>query len=138
MVITDELDPDLDLSTLELVSLGFNDAELEVPPGLDHFESEAEVGSDPNPVQVSVALDPATRVLTWRMRSVDPITGELPDDPFAGFLPPNDDQKRGEGYVRFTVRAHAGLPQGTEIHNQAKIVFDLNEPIWTNVVTKFY
>ncbi|MBM4050532.1 MAG: hypothetical protein FJ279_36010, partial [Planctomycetes bacterium] len=53
-------------------------------------------------------------------------------DPIAGFLPPNDDTHRGEGFVSFVVRPKGALPTGTEIRNQARIVFDLNAPIDTN------
>jgi len=67
------------------------------------------------------------------MRSVDPLTGDLPQDPFAGFLPPNDSGHQGEGFISFRLRPVAGLAQGMEIHNQATIVFDVNPPIATNV-----
>jgi hypothetical protein len=135
VVVTDALDPDLDLSTLELTAIGFNDVVLQVPPGLDHFAAEVQVSSDPNPVRVRAALDVATGVISWTMTSVDPTTGGLPEDPWAGFLPPNDATGRGEGFVSFVVRPQSGLPDGTVVANQASIVFDVNDPIWTNVVT---
>jgi hypothetical protein len=58
-----------------------------------------------------------------------------PDDPLAGFLPPNDDSGRGEGHVSFSIRPRADLLDGTVISNQANIVFDHNAPIATNIVT---
>jgi hypothetical protein len=86
-------------------------------------------------VDVAVTFDADSGLITWDMRSIDPDTGHLPEDPFAGFLPPNDDEHRGEGYVNFTVRPSAGLADGTVITNQATIVFDVNEPIVTNVAS---
>ncbi len=41
----------------------------------------------------------------------------------------------GEGYAIFSIRPKAGLGNGVAIHNQAGIVFDVNPPIATNVVT---
>ena len=78
------------------------------------------------------AVDDAKR----RVREVT--TGDLPQDPLDGFLPPNQTSPEGEGSVAFNVRARAGLPSGTVIRNQARIVFDLNEPIdtppWINTL----
>ncbi len=133
--ITDVLDADLDWSSLELVSVAFNQVYLTAPPGMDHYEGWATVTTDPNPVHVQASLDPDTGVLTWIMESVDPITGELPEDPIAGFLPPNDTENRGQGYVSFRVRPSPALTDGVPLYNQATIVFDVNEPIETNVVT---
>lgn len=53
-------------------------------------------------------------------------------DPFAGFLPPNDDSHRGEGFLTYTIYPRADLVTGDRIENQAEIVFDLNAPIVTN------
>jgi uncharacterized repeat protein (TIGR01451 family) len=46
-------------------------------------------------------------------------------------LPPNQTSPEGEGAVTFRVRPRARLPDGTEIHNEASIVFDFNPPILT-------
>lgn len=54
-------------------------------------------------VSVNVAFDRATGQVTWTLRSFDPRTGLLPEDPFAGFLPPNDATGRGDGLANFTV-----------------------------------
>lgn len=70
----------------------------------------------------------------WAFDTLDPDTGELPLDPLAGFLPPNDDSGRGEGYVSFSIYPRADATHGTIITNSATIVFDTNEPIVTNEV----
>ena len=48
-------------------------------------------------------------------------------------LPPNVEAPEGEGYVTFTVNLLPGLASGTQLQNQATIIFDYNEPIETNV-----
>ncbi len=133
VIITDPLDPNLDWSTFQPLQFAFNDAVLDVPAGVQQYTGLAWVSSDWNPVLASVVLDPGTGVVTWRMQSVDPLTGWLPEDPFAGFLPPNDAQHQGEGFVSFTIRPRAALPPGATITNQASIVFDVNAPIVTPV-----
>jgi hypothetical protein len=86
-------------------------------------------------VQVNATLNPGTGVITWLLQSVDPVTGQLVTDPLAGFLPPDNAQQAGEGYVTYTVRSRGSLGTGTRILNQANIVFDVNAPILTPIVT---
>lgn len=139
VLVMDDLDPRYDWSTFELKSIAFNDAKLTVPPGLQRFTGSATVGSDPYPVDIDVRLDPVTGRITWWMRSLDPATGDLPEDPFAGFLPPNDASHRGEGSLTYTIRPLPGLADGTALTNKATIFFDptygANPPIATPMVT---
>lgn len=139
VLVTDDLDPNYDWSTFELRRIAFNDAEIVVPPGHQQFHATATVRTDPNPVSVDVSFNPATGRITWLMRSLDPATGELPEDPFAGFLPPNDASHRGEGLLSYTVRPKLDLADGTRLKNRATITFDptygANPPIPTPTVT---
>ncbi len=134
VVVTHQLPDELDWSTFEIVSLGFNQQTVYVPAGRQSYSGVASVSTDPNPVRISAALDPATGIVTWTLRSEDPTTRTLPEDPWAGFLPPNSASHQGEGYVSFTIRPQAGLATGTAIVNQAEIVFDVNPVIPTNQV----
>ncbi|MBN1676395.1 MAG: carboxypeptidase regulatory-like domain-containing protein, partial [Kiritimatiellae bacterium] len=135
VVVTDQLPPELDWSTVELGDVGFNNTDVSVGAGLSRFETSASVATDPNPVQATGALDPDTGLLTWIIRSVDPVTGDLPEDPLAGFLPPNTNPPCGEGYVTFSARMATNVTAGTLVTNWARIVFDYNPPIDTPVVT---
>ena len=76
-----------------------------------------------------VGVITSTRV----MQSVDPVTNGWPQDPLAGFLPPNDASSRREGYVSFLVKPKPELSSGASASfmNQATIVFDFNTPIDT-------
>lgn len=139
VLVTDDLDPRLDWSTFELASIAFNDATITVPPGLQRYSTTTTVGTDPYEVAVDASLNPVTGRITWLMRSRDPATGDLPEDPYAGFLPPNDATRRGEGSLTYTVRSRADLADGTQLTNRATIVFDptygANPPILTPWVT---
>jgi RHS repeat-associated protein len=135
VVVTDQLDTNLDWSTMELLAVGFNNKTVDIPTGLQSYTTTASVTTDPNPVKVTANLDPATGIITWKMTTFDTATGDLPDDPYAGFLPPNDATHRGEGFVTFRIKAKTGLATSTAITNKAQIFFDVNPMIETNVVT---
>jgi uncharacterized repeat protein (TIGR01451 family) len=133
--ITDQLDANLDWSTLQLGTVGFNHAVVPLSPGLQFFTANVSVATDPNAVQVTASLNPTNGVLSWYMQSINRVTGLLVEDPLAGFLPPNDSTGSGLGYVTYSVQPKSGLASGTIITNQAAIVFDVNAPILTDIAT---
>lgn len=137
VVVTQQLDADLDWSTFEFGAITFGSTEISVPSGLQSFStsvSTKNVDQTPLRVDISATLDRDTGIVTWIFRSLDPLTGDVPENVFAGFLPVNDETHRGEGYVTYNVRARGDRNTGTRITSQASIVFDTNEAIWTNVV----
>lgn len=84
-------------------------------------------------IRVSFDFSEETGQMKWYLRSyVDSTFDHFPNSAYDGFLYPNDDTGRGEGYVTFTVRTKDGLETGTRIETNATIVFDTNEPITTN------
>jgi hypothetical protein len=141
VVITDQLDvQSMNLDTFRLGPISFGpDITLVPPPGTQQYSG----GIDLRPAQnlivtVTASLDKATGLLRWRFMSIDPDTGQLTDDPDAGFLSPNTQPPAGEGSVAFSVERKAALASGTSICNQATIVFDLNAaivtPQWCNAI----
>lgn len=141
VIITETLDADLDLSTFELGSIGFGSTTIDVPTGLTSFGSRvllpaaAEIGGAALYVDVTADLNFLTRVVTWTFSTIDPLTGDIPSNPLAGFLPPNVVDPQGEGFVHYSVRPSAGLSTGIVIYSQATIVFDVNDPIDTPHLT---
>jgi len=136
--VTDALDSNLDLSTFRLTEIVWGEHFVEIPADADVLYSRETV-PDHRPevgkswwVDVTVERDGST--VLWTFRTLDPDTGELPEDALAGFLPPNDDNGIGEGHVSFSLWAKPDLPRGTIIRNEAAIVFDVNDPIVTNEV----
>ena len=102
-----------------------------MPPGLQNYSTQVYVATDPNPVDVTVAFNPDTGVVTWTMTSIDPVTGQEVTDPLAGFLPPDNADFAGSGLVSYTVDPKAGLPSDTQITGQSSIVFDVNAAMET-------
>ena len=140
VVITDQLDVGkMDLDTFSLGPISFGDITMTPASGVQQFT----VGVDLRPEQnlivtIHSTLEKSTGLLTWRFTSIDPDTGQLTEDPNAGFLPPNVNPPKGEGSVVFTVLPQPGMATGTTICNKASIVFDVNAPIetpqWCNTI----
>ncbi len=139
--VTDLLDADLDLGSLRITEVAYGDRVLAVTNGiggatltdviLDYREDDDRTWI----VETRITLDYATGLLTTLFTTLDPLTGELPEDPFAGFLPPNDETGRGEGRITFEIDPLPALADGTLIANQAEIVFDTEDAISTNTWT---
>jgi uncharacterized repeat protein (TIGR01451 family) len=133
VTITDALPASLELSTFRLGGIGWGDIYASVPEGRDAYQWRVDLRSTLGFfVDVEASLDANTRQAKWTFRSINPQTGDLISDPLAGFLPPNDASGRGEGFVTFFIRPVEGAGDGTQISNQARIVFDLNAPIDTS------
>jgi RHS repeat-associated protein len=141
VVVTDYLDPDLDWTTFHPTEIAWDDQIIAVPQNAGGYSTRVTV-EDYRPgvkkswwVDISVEVNAVSGCARWTFRILDPETGELPEDPLAGFLPPNDETGRGEGHIGFTILPRASAPFGTILTNQASIVFDVNQPVVTNKVT---
>ncbi|MFO0847615.1 MAG: Ig-like domain-containing protein [Gemmataceae bacterium] len=136
IVVTDVLDPNLDLDTFELTEITFANQTVTVPAGLTSYETRSSMtaGGAGILADVRATLDRATRTVTLTLQAVDPATGWFPEDPLVGLLYPNDAAGRGVGSVSYTVRPKAGLQTGTVVANRASITFDYNDPIDTPLV----
>ncbi len=135
--ITDKLDADLDWTTLELGQFGFGSHQIDLPAGRQDFETAVETTNQDGSllwVRFKGSIDAETGVVTWSFSSIDPATGQSPSDPLAGFLPVDDSNHVGEGYVTFRIRPRGDLPHATRIENAATIVFDENPALNTNTV----
>jgi RHS repeat-associated protein len=155
VIVADILNPNLDLSTLELTEIAFANQALAIPAGLNHYETrlafvvtnqtliplgDASASALALPptntilVEVDAHFDVATRRLTLSLTSIDPFTGWYPENPLLGLLYPNNTNHIGEGGLSYLVRAKSNLVSGTIITNRANIVFDYNDPILTPLV----
>jgi hypothetical protein len=138
VVVTDQLDAAVyDLATLTLGNVSWGPYRIDVPQGLSSYATIYNIDATVS-VRVAGSLNPTTGVLKWTFTTLDPATHLPPSDPTLGFLPPNVNGTQGQGYVNFTIRPKAGLPEGTKWQNFASIVFDANAPIvtptWTNTL----
>jgi RHS repeat-associated protein len=138
VLVTQKLNPNLDWTTFQFTSFNFGSSLNDVPAGLKHYQTTVSFHNpDGSPLNVRVTLDfnQQTGLLTATLDSIDPATGALPLDALAGFLPPNDSTKRGEGFVSYSVQPKAGIPDGTQIVQAGTVYFDgvsLDTPAYVN------
>ncbi|MEW6754631.1 MAG: T9SS type A sorting domain-containing protein [Candidatus Latescibacterota bacterium] len=135
VVITHPLDGDLDPRTFRLDRFGFGGLTFEVPENTAAYAARLDLRESLGlQVDVAAGIDLRTGQASWSFRSIDPATGRPPVDPLAGFLPVNDSEGSGEGFVSFRVRPAEGARTDARIEAQAQIVFDGNPPLETPAV----
>ena len=131
--IIDQLDDNLDLRKFRVGEIAFGDTVITVPESQSFYHTA--VGLDSG---LALEIDAGVNVINgeahWYFKTIDPATGEIPLDPLAGFLPPNDETGRGKGYIKFTIKSNPWIESHSTISNSATIIFDDNEPIETNTV----
>jgi len=125
-----------DLSSFSFGDFGFGDTVIFVDQGLKAFSRDIDLRPEKNIILRVIGLfDANTATIRWEFVSLDPVTMALTEDAFGGFLPPNLNSPEGEGFVSFFIKIKPDLPHLDVISNMATIVFDLNEPIVTNLWT---
>lgn len=135
VTVTQQLDSDLDWTTFQLGDFGFGSFYIDVPDGFQNYSTRVDARDSIGYfVDYEASLNSTTGEVTYTLTTIDPVTGELPTDVFAGFLPPNDPETHsGEGFVNYKIQAKPNLPTGTQLTTEASIIFDTNDPINTPV-----
>ena len=143
VIVTQPLGAHVSLNTLTVSGInlpnGTSYVQVPVPPGAfnpgvgaDEFTTVADLRPTQSLlVNVDAKLDPGTQTLTWTLTSIDPGTGQPPVNPLVGLLPPG-----AGGSVFFSVTPAPGLATGTQVSDQAAVIFDGNAPLSTAVWTK--
>jgi hypothetical protein len=135
VVVTDQLSPNLDWSTLEFTEFGFGDNLISVPAGRQYYFATVPMTFNGQffDVDVELSFNSSTGQVRAVFQSLDPATS-LPPDVLTGFLPPEDGTGIGKGYIGYTVEPKDDLATGTEIRNVALISFDAQTIIATNQI----
>ncbi|MBL9000655.1 MAG: hypothetical protein JNK25_05910 [Phycisphaerae bacterium] len=138
VTITDDLSPDLIPGSFRLGRIQIFDRTIEIPPNRISYSTTVDLRATRGVLlEIVAGVDASTSPprAFWTLQSIDPATGLPPVTGDLGFLPPNDETGRGEGYVEFTIRPRTSVATGTLITNDATIIFDNNEQIRTNIVS---
>jgi hypothetical protein len=141
--INHPLDSNININSLRLSDFGFGHFVFKVPKNSAFYQQTLDVTDSLGVlVNVTAGIDVTKREAFWIFESLDPETGLPPENALRGFLPVNDTTinrfndtipKAGEGFVSFSVQAQRNITQVDSIRAQAFIVFDVNEPIETNI-----
>jgi RHS repeat-associated protein len=132
--VTQTLNANLDLDTFQLTKFNFGSYSVDIPAGRDNYKARVDARATTGLfADITASLDRNTRVLTIVYESIDPTTLDRTADPLAGFLPPDNANHDGQGYVSYTVRAKAGLATGVDITaTPATVTFDNLPSLDTN------
>jgi hypothetical protein len=135
VVITQQFDADLDFRTFRVDDFGWGDVRVEPTGNQSFYQGRVDFDDSRGfDVDITVTLDVLTGKAIWILQSVDPSTGEAPTDALSGFLPPNDANGIGEGFVSYAIRPKRTALTGAVVDAEARIVFDDNEPIDTPAI----
>ncbi|HRS57587.1 MAG TPA: PKD domain-containing protein [Bacteroidia bacterium] len=134
VIVTLPFDPKMDMYTFRLKDFGFGDFTFQAPANKTSYATRIDV-KDSLGVYVDfiAGIDPTKGEAFWIFESIGPDNGLPPSDPSKGFLPVNDSiTHRGEGFVSFYIFPKTTVKTSDTVKAQAKIVFDIHSPIYTN------
>jgi hypothetical protein len=135
VVITQQLDANLNWQSFRLGSFGFGGATYTVPANTAFYQTRVDLTQTNGYfVDVSGTIDVRSGVATWTFTTIDPTSGQIPLDPTIGFLPPDASRGIGEGFVSYTIQAKPDDPTGTVINAQARVVFSTQPPLDTGKI----
>ena len=134
VLVTVPIDDDIDPFSFRLGSIGFGSKIIEIPTNATFYQQRVDYSEDLGfMLDVTAGLDVPNNRFFWLLETIDPLTGQPPSDPTAGFLPVNDTLTgSGEGFIFFSCTKKTSTLTGETIDHQAAIVFDINDPLLTN------
>ncbi len=135
VIITQQIDPNLDWGSFRLGTFGFGGMTFQVPTNSAYYQTTIDLTQQFGyKVEVTATIDERTGIATWIFTTIDPATGAIPLDPTIGFLPPDTANGVGEGFVSYTIMAGSADPTGTVINAQATVTFDTEPPLDTPLI----
>jgi len=123
VTVTDLLDPNLDVNSLQFTQVGFGDTIITIPPDAGrYFQTSVPATGNGATFNVAITLriDPDTRLITARFQSLDPATELPPEGPYRLSAARGRHRPR-QGFFSYLVAQKPGLPTGAEIRNVASI-----------------
>ncbi|MFC5556094.1 CARDB domain-containing protein, partial [Methylobacterium iners] len=135
VTVTQQLDRNLDARTFRLGDFGWGDITIDVPDNVAFYSERLDLTATKGYLlDVVAGVDLERGEAFWSLTTIDPNTGEIPNDPRVGFLPPNVEKGTGEGFVNYSVQPDAEAQTGDVIDARATIIFRTQEPIDTPAI----
>jgi len=135
VTVNQKVDTNMNIFSYRMGTFGFGSFVFQVPSNTTFYSQRLDVRDSLGVfVDVLAGIDVINKELFWIFESIDPLTGQPPIDARVGFLPVNDSIfRRGEGFVSYTILPKTTVTSGDTTVAEAVIVFDVNEPIATNI-----
>ena len=143
VIIDVPVDSHFNIQSVRLGDFGFGYFNFSVPENTSFYQERLNVLDSLNVyVDVTAGVDVVNKKVFWIFESIDSLTGLPPEDALTGFLAVGDTSvtiyndtlpKENEGYVNFRIYPQETLLTGDSVQAQASIVFDINEPLITNI-----
>ena len=122
-----QIDEQLDPYSIRLTDIKVGDINLHVPENRSSFSSDFDfTGSLGFILRVSAGIDAESRVLTWLIQAIDPVTGEVSKRDIHSLLKMNANNK---GFVGYTVQSVETAVSGEEIVTQARVYLNDTPPV---------
>ncbi|MEI9810273.1 MAG: hypothetical protein WDO16_21720 [Bacteroidota bacterium] len=136
--ISTPVEPKQDATAFQLGGFGFNNQEFSVPTGISSYYQRLDCRDSMGLyVDVVAGYDQLRNEIFWEFQSIDPLTQLPTEEPLKGllFLQDSTQPNYGHGYVTFSIKPRSNSITLDTISAKAKIVFDNNDTIPTNVYT---
>jgi large repetitive protein len=132
------LDEDLDLFSFQLGDISVGRINVHIPAGRALFQGEFDFSEALGFIlRISAGVDQFAHEATWLLQAIDPLTGELLQDPHRGLLPPNNAQGDGAAFVSYTILPDSDVVQtGSEISAGSRVLFNNAPPEDTPVLSQ--
>ena len=135
VTITQQLDADLDLSAFELGDIEIGQLFVNVPSGLQTYNQRLDLRDTKGVfVDVAAGLDLNKGIVTWTLTAIDPATGTPVTGTTQGFLPLNNQNGDGQGFVGYSIQPQTNVTTSTRLDAQASITLNNSAPIQTKAV----
>ncbi|BFM39775.1 Calx-beta domain-containing protein [Synechocystis sp. LKSZ1] len=135
VVLTVDLDTDLDLTTFSLEDFGFGDIVVDVSTGSQSYAERLDLRSSLGVfVDATADLNATTRTVTWVLTAINPTTGTEANSAISGFLPANNASGAGQGFAGYRIQPKANLSNNPRIDAQARITFNNQTALLSNPV----
>ena len=141
ITINQQLDtPNLDGGTFRLSDFGFDGMTFSIPADSSYYQTTLDLTATLGfEVEFTATIDASTGIATWIFTTIDPSTGQVPQNPTIGLLPPQANDApigsigadMGEGFVSYTIMAPTTDATGTVLSAQAAVTFDTQPPLDT-------
>lgn len=126
--IVDTLSVNVDWSSVSFGEMKVGDKSISFTESGTDVNTSLQL-TDSTEVKINGKIDVNKGIVQWYFRGTDKRTGD-----YADFLPPNKVSPQGEGHVSFNIKQKPELTSGTQIKNEAWIIFDVNPPMSTGEV----